>query len=220
MKILVVGIGELGRQIAIDLSRRGHDVVAVDVNAEKCSALSREADLIVLNRDATDPGLYEEIELESFDVVIASTDRDEVNLFVAAVAKEYGVNSIIVVTRTGKASELIEMLGLAEVSFPSPIISAKLVVSYIEGKYGVLQLTKVLSGKYGVYSIEITAGDRVVGMKIKELKEILPKDVMVLAVFDGEKFVEPDEELTMEPGYVIILLAPVGSEEEIETALR
>jgi len=220
LKILVVGIGELGRQIAIDLSRRGHDVVAVDVNAEKCSALSREADLIVLNRDATDPGLYEEIELESFDVVIASTDRDEVNLFVAAVAKEYGVNSIIVVTRTGKASELIEMLGLAEVSFPSPIISAKLVVSYIEGKYGVLQLTKVLSGKYGVYSIEITAGDRVVGMKIKELKEILPKDVMVLAVFDGEKFVEPDEELTMEPGYVIILLAPVGSEEEIETALR
>ena len=220
MKILVVGIGELGRQIAIDLSRRGHDVVAVDVNAEKCSALSREADLIVVNRDATDPGLYEEIELESFDVVIASTDRDEVNLFVAAVAKEYGVNSIIVVTRTGKASELIEMLGLAEVSFPSPIISAKLVVSYIEGKYGVLQLTKVLSGKYGVYSIEVTSGDRIVGMKIKELKEILPKDVMVLAVFDGEKFVEPDEELTIEPGYVVILLAPVGSEEEIETALR
>jgi len=220
LKILVVGIGELGRQIAIDLSRRGHDVVAVDVNAEKCSALSREADLIVVNRDATDPGLYEEIELESFDVVIASTDRDEVNLFVAAVAKEYGVNSIIVVTRTGKASELIEMLGLAEVSFPSPIISAKLVVSYIEGKYGVLQLTKVLSGKYGVYSIEVTSGDRIVGMKIKELKEILPKDVMVLAVFDGEKFVEPDEELTIEPGYVVILLAPVGSEEEIETALR
>jgi trk system potassium uptake protein TrkA len=220
LKVLVVGIGELGRQIAIDLSLRGHDVVAVDVNSEKCNALAKEADLMVLNRDATDPSLYEEIELGSFDVVIASTDRDEVNLFVAAVAKEYGVSSIIVVTRTAKASELIEMLGLAEVSFPSPIISAKLVVSYIEGKYGVLQLTKVLSGKYGVYSIEVASGDSAVGMRIKELKEILPKDVMILAIFNGERFVEPDDELVIEPGYVIILLAPVGSEEEIERTLR
>ncbi|NPA84560.1 MAG: TrkA family potassium uptake protein [Crenarchaeota archaeon] len=220
MKVLVVGIGELGRQIAIDLSSRGHDVVAVDVDEEKCKALSSEADLEVVNRDATDPSLYEEIELSSFDVVIASTDRDEVNLFVAAVAKEYGVSSIIVVTRTAKASELIEMLGLAEVTFPSPTISAKLVVSYIEGKYGVLQLTKVLSGKYGVYSIEVDSGDRAVGMRIKELRENLPKDVMILAVFNGERFVEPDDELVIEPGYVIILLAPIGREEEIESALR
>ncbi|ABU81420.1 potassium channel family protein [Ignicoccus hospitalis] len=220
MKILVVGIGELGRRVATDLSLKGYDVVAVDVNSEKCQALAREADVMVINRDATDPSLYEELELGSFDVVIASTDRDEVNLFVAAVAKEYGVGNIVVVTRTAKASELIEMLGLADVTFPSPIVSAKLVLSYIEGKYGIVELTKVLSGKYGIYSIEITSGDSSVGMKISEIKEILPKDVMILAVFNGEQFVEPEEELTLEPGYILILLAPVGREEEIESALR
>ena len=220
MKVLVVGIGELGRQVAIDLSLRGYDVVAVDVNSEKCEALAREADLMVLNRDATDPMLYEEIELGSFDAVIASTDKDEVNLFVAAVAKEYGVNNIIVVTRTAKASELIEMLGLADVTFPSPIIAANLVLSYIEGRYGIVELTKVLSGKYGIYSIEITSGDSSVGMKLKELKENLPKDVMILAIFNGEKFVEPEDELVLEPGYVLIFLAPLGKEEELESVLR
>jgi len=47
------------------------------------------------------------------------------------------------------------------------------VLSYIEGKYGIVELTKVLSGKYGIYSIEITSGDSSVGMKISEIKEIL-----------------------------------------------
>ncbi len=220
MKILIVGIGELGRQIAIDLSSKGHDVVAVDMDEEKCSSLAREADLIVLNRDATDPSLYEEIELASFDVVVAATDRDEVNLFVAAVAKEYGVTNIIVVTRTVKASELIDMLGLAEVSFPSPSIAAKLVESYIEGKYGIVPLAKLLSGRFGVYSIEITSGDKAVGLKLGEIKEEMPRDVMILAVFDGEKFVEPEDDLVIEAGYVLILLVPTGKEEEVEAILR
>ncbi len=220
MKILIVGIGELGRHIAISLSKKGHDIVAVDKDEAKCEALSNEADVMVLHRDATDPSLYEEIELQSFDVVVAATDRDEVNLFVAAIAKEYGIGRIIVITRSSKASDLISTLGLAELSLPSPVIAANLVVDYIEGKYSLVPITGILSGKYGIYTVAVSPGDKIVGMKLAEIKALLPEDVMILAIFDGKRFLEPEDDLVIETGYLIILLVPQGKEDEVEDALR
>ncbi len=220
MKILIIGIGELGRHIAINLSSKGHDIVAVDSDKEKCDILSREADVMVYNRDATDPSLYEEIELESFDVVIAATDRDEVNLFVAAISHEYGINRVIVVTRSEKASKLISMLGLSEITIPSPVISAKIVESYIEGRYNLMAMVKTISGEYNIYSIVISPGDKAVGARLGEIKRELPKDVMVLAVFNGEEFLEPDDDLIIEQGYMLILLVPAGKENIVENVLR
>ncbi|UXD22456.1 hypothetical protein IPA_04970 [Ignicoccus pacificus DSM 13166] len=220
MKILIVGIGELGRHIAIDLSSKGHDIVAIDKDSKKCNILSTESDVMVLNRDATDPSLYDELELESFDVVIATTDRDEVNLFVAAVAREYGINRVIVVTRSEKAAKLINTLGLSELTLPSPVISAKIVESYIEGRYSLVPIVQSIAGEYNIYVIAISSGDKAVGAKLGELKKELPEDVMILAVFNGEEFLEPDDDIVIEQGYLLIMLIPAGKENIVENVLR
>ncbi|ALU12414.1 hypothetical protein EYM_03470 [Ignicoccus islandicus DSM 13165] len=220
MKILVIGIGEIGRHIASTLSMRGHDVVAIDKDKHKCEILSREADVSVYNRDATDPKLYEEIELETFDMVIATTDRDEVNLFVAAVAHEYGINKIIVITRTQEAAHLISTLGFATIVIPSSVISAKIVESYVEGQYSLLPVIKTLSGEYSIYTIAISPGDKAVGMKVGELKKELPKESMILAIFDGEKFIEPEDNVIIEENYILILLVPAGEEQIVEGVIR
>jgi trk system potassium uptake protein TrkA len=220
MKILIVGIGELGRHLAVNLSSKGHDIVAIDKDPQKCNVLSSESDVMVLNRDATDPSLYDEVELESFDVVIAATDRDEVNLFVAAVAREYGINRVIVVTRSEKAAKLINMLGLSELTLPSPVVSAKIVEGYIEGRYDLVPVVKILAGEYNIYAIAISSGDKSVGAKIGEIKKELPSDVMILAVFNGEEFLEPDDDITIEQGYLLIMLIPSGKEGLVESVLR
>jgi len=220
MKVLIVGIGEVGRHIAINLSSKGHDIVAVDVDKEKCDILANEADVIVYNRDATDPSLYEEIEIESFDVVIASTDRDEVNLFIAAVAHEYGINRIIVVTRSDKAAKLISTLGLTEVTIPSPLISAKIVEEYIEGRYKLMNLIKTIAGDYGIYSIALTSGDKAVGATLAEIRKELPKEVMILAIFNGSEFLEPEDNIVLQQGYILIMLMPFGMETKVENILR
>ena len=220
MKVLIVGIGELGRHIALSLSSKGHDIVAVDVDKNKCDILAKEADVMVYNRDATDPSLYEEIEIESFDVVIATTDKDEVNLFIAAVAHEYGINRIIVVTRTDEAAKLISTLGLTEVAVPSPLISAKIVEGYIEGRYSLMKLVKTIAGEFGVYSIALTSGDKAVGATLGELKRELPKEVMILAVFNGSEFLEPEEDIVLHQGYILIMLIPSGMETSVENVLR
>ena len=214
MKIMIVGGGELGRQLAIAFSRRGHDVVVVEKDPKKCEALSTEVDALILNRDAVDPNLYDEIDLATFDVLIAATDKDEVNLFVAAVAREYGVPRVFVVTRTEKASQLIQRLGLAEEVLSSPVTIAKLAISMIEGKYSVHMVLPILQGNFGIFAITLSKGDRAVGMRLKDLE--IPERVKVLAIFDGKEFLDPDPDLVLQSDWVIIFLATKEDAEKLE----
>ncbi len=221
MKIIIVGGGELGRQLAIAFSRRGHDVVVVEKDPKKCEALSAEVDALILNRDAVDPNLYDEIDLATYDVLIAATDKDEVNLFVSAVAREYGVPRVFVVTRTEKASQLIQRLGLAEEVLSSPVTVAKLVISMIEGKYFVYNIVPILQGSIGIYAITLSKGDKAVGMRLEEiLREAQNIKVKILAIFDGKEFRDPSPDLVLESDWVIIFLATREDAEEFERLLR
>ncbi len=217
MKIIIIGGGELGRQLAIAFSRRGHDVVVVEKDPKKSETLSSEVDALILNRDAVDPNLYDEIDLATYDVLIAATDKDEVNLFVAAVAREYGVPRVFVVTRTEKASQLIQRLGLAEEVLSSPVTVAKLVISMIEGKYSVYMMVPILQGNFGIFSITLSKGDRAVGMRLKDLE--IPKGVKILAIFDGKEFLDPDPDLVLQSDWVIIFLSTKDEAEKLERAI-
>ena len=86
MRILIIGAGDTGRHLAKMLSGKGNEVIVVDKDKDKCKLVAEEADVLAINKDATDLSLYEEVDLRKLDVMVAATDKDEVNLFVALIA--------------------------------------------------------------------------------------------------------------------------------------
>jgi trk system potassium uptake protein TrkA len=85
--VLIVGCGRLGSQLAGELSRQGHSVVAVDANPDAFAALPAEYSGFRVEGDATELAVLRQAEIGNADLVIAATREDNVNLMVAQVAR-------------------------------------------------------------------------------------------------------------------------------------
>ncbi|GAB6148421.1 potassium channel family protein [Stetteria hydrogenophila] len=218
MKILIIGAGSVGSILAEELSEAGHSVTVVDKNEERIARLSQsQYDVEPITRDATDPSLYEEIQIDSFDVVVAATDRDEVNLFVAAIAKMKGVEKIYVRVRNPQTARMLEMLGIRGV-IPEPQLAAKVLYSFIQGSYTLVNLIPAFAGDYMVVGLLVRPTSPIRGKPVEEVIDELNKHgSRLLVIYDNESaaFYEPSEVSYINDDMLLIVLAPSDAVREI-----
>jgi len=218
VRVLIIGAGETGRHLARALSKRANEVIIVDKDKEKCEIAASEGDVMAINRDATDLKLYEEdIDLRKIDVLVAVTDRDEVNLFVSIMAKNYGVPRVIVRVKDLKVASILERSGI-EKAICVPYVTAKLIEGIIEGKYSIASFAPTFTGNYGIVSMTLTESDSAIGKRLEDLT--IPSQARILAVFDGEDMLDPEEATELKPGYEIIALVRNDKVKEFLEAFR
>lgn len=85
--IVVVGCGRLGALLASHLSTKGHRVVIIDAQQPALSKLSAEFSGFKLIGDATEMDVLRQAKVSQADCLLAVTDRDNINLMVAQVAR-------------------------------------------------------------------------------------------------------------------------------------
>jgi len=86
MRVLVVGAGEVGSSIAASLAD-SHEVVVVDVDADRTEELTYEHDVLAVEGDGASLDTLAEASVDAADIVIASTDDDATNLAICGTAK-------------------------------------------------------------------------------------------------------------------------------------
>lgn len=86
MHVIIIGAGEVGSSIAESLSG-SHDVVVVDKDTEIVESLKYSLDCLVVQGDGTSTSTLQDVGVGEADMVIASTDDDEVNLVSCSTAK-------------------------------------------------------------------------------------------------------------------------------------
>ncbi len=207
MRILIIGAGLVGSLLARKFSEAGHSVTIIDKNEERIVRLGGELDVEALVKDATNPSVYEELDISSYDVVIAATDRDEVNLFVAAIARLYNVSKIYVRTRNVETGRLLDVLGVTGI-VPEPALIASLFYSMIEGSYHAIDLIPALAGDFILVSATVRAVSPIRGKWIRNLyKEgLLDPSIKILAVYDGRQLLDPREAPPLDVGHTVIAL--------------
>ncbi len=205
MRILIIGAGRVGSTLATLLSNTGHSVTIIDKDEDKI--LSLEADVESYIRDATDPAVYEELDIKSYDVVVAVTDRDEVNLFVAAIARLNDINKIYVRVKNPHTSKLLRILGVDGVVV-TPQIAANILFSFIEGRYRLVNVVNTLIGEFHLVSVTVRETSAVRGMTPADLEKrgLLPPGTRILSVYHEGQFYDPDEAPPLEPGFILIAL--------------
>jgi trk system potassium uptake protein TrkA len=95
VRIVVVGAGEVGSYVADRLSREGHDIVVIDLDRERLAELNSELDVLTVLGSGTSPTVLAEAQIERADMMVAVTDRDEVNLLACMQAKQVGTASTV-----------------------------------------------------------------------------------------------------------------------------
>lgn len=90
MKVAIAGAGAVGRSIAQELVRGGHAVTLLERRLDHVDPIVAPAATWV-HGDACELELLEEAGLQDYDVVIAATGDDKVNLVFSLLAKtEFG----------------------------------------------------------------------------------------------------------------------------------
>jgi trk system potassium uptake protein TrkA len=89
MRVVIVGAGEVGSSIAQSLADT-HEVVVLDVDAERVDQLQYGADVLAMQGDGTELDTLLEAGVDNADLLIASTDDDETNMVTCGTAKTLG----------------------------------------------------------------------------------------------------------------------------------
>ncbi len=87
MRVIIVGAGEVGYQIAKFLSLESLDVVVIDKDRAKTSRISEEIDIAVIEGEGGSPASLKEAEADRADILLAVTDQDETNMIACLLAK-------------------------------------------------------------------------------------------------------------------------------------
>lgn len=87
MRVIVVGAGEVGYHVADKLSTEQHDVVVVDIAADRLDYVQSHLDVAVVEGSGASPLVLKRAGVESAGLLVAVTSIDEVNLVSCMMAR-------------------------------------------------------------------------------------------------------------------------------------
>ena len=230
-KIVIVGGGRIGSYIAdyllqkqqSDLSffnRVTHslvqkwkkNVVIIDKDLGKCNLLSeRFPDVLILNEDISNEGVYEAGQFLDYDLMVTATDNQELNIVTAVYAKTLGIKRTIAVVNKNSYINIASNLGIdVTVSQKNSMVNSILklirrgnirnIYSFLDGMVEVMELS--------VENSEIS------GSKIEEIK--LPPQTLIVSLTRGNQNILPDGNCIIKNGDYIIVIARKESISKIE----
>lgn len=95
MRIVIIGVGEVGFHVAKALSQEDHDITVMDIDPAKCRRASESLDVIVVEGNGASPRNLTDAHVQDADYVLSLTRVDEVNLIASQQAHELGAKKII-----------------------------------------------------------------------------------------------------------------------------
>ena len=130
MKVVIAGGGNVGVFIAEDLAKAGHEIVIVEVDADRVAeaAPTCSAGISWVTADACEVSEFSRANVEAADVVAAVTGDDEDNLVISLLAKqEFAVPRVVARVNNPKNEWMFNEMWGVDVSVSTPHLLSALV---------------------------------------------------------------------------------------------
>lgn len=196
MRIVLVGAGEVGYSVAQDLSLDGHNIIVVEENEERAAEVESELDVIVVRGNGARPSVLARAGItkgcSDVPLLIACTNRDEVNIMACWIAKKMGVPHVIaraVGLEFTDNDAWAKDLGIDMLISPERSV-AKEMEELLEVR-GALHATEVAGGKAGIYTFRVAEDSGIKGLPLFEVRKRNPDLVTLIVCIqrDGASFV-------------------------------
>lgn len=117
-QVAVLGLGRFGQAVALELTRLGHDVLAVDRDERVVQSIADDVTHAV-QADITDPDALEALGLADFDTaIVAVSETLEASIMATVLLRRIGVRRIIAKAAHDLHGSILEQVGAMRVVYP------------------------------------------------------------------------------------------------------
>jgi len=195
LKIIVIGAGKVGCQIAQTLSSENHDIVIIEKDNIIQQSAQNSLDAMVILGNGANVLTLEEAGIKKTDMLIAVTSSDEVNMLACMIAKQFGVPKKIARIRNPEYLHTSilsrEKLGIDFAINPERA-TAKEIVKLFKSPINVSQVQDFAEGKVKLIEFNIEKYFPFLNQQLKNISFKYP--VLVAAIYRDNKIIIPDGE--------------------------
>ncbi|MCC6162603.1 MAG: TrkA family potassium uptake protein [Acidobacteria bacterium] len=217
MKILIVGAGRAGLEVAIQLLRLGHAVTIVDTDPVVVRRATEQYGLVALAGDATTAEVLDDAAIGGMDIVVAMLRRDADNLAVSLLARAAGVERVMVRRRDNAYRSVYAKAGIDRVLSETDLITGAIATAVEHDSIRHAML--IGDGSAIAFELTIPAGSVAAGRTVMELaaRPDFPRSGVFAALHRAGGGVEaPRGSSVIDAGTTVVLVA---SRDEVSQAI-
>ena len=225
-RFAIIGLGQLGANIALTLARRGAVVLALDSNEARCDSLKSHEGIQPLCLDATDERAMRASGVDEVEAaVVAIRSSLDASVRVTAILRRLAVPQIIARASDDLHAEILERTGATQVVRPDRHMGEQLAERIFSPDMHERQPLA-----HGLHWIEVDARQPFWGRSLEDLSLLSRFDVKVVAIkrrvpaidehgenrYEQTHLLLPHPSESVEQGDILIVL---GSESAVDAFL-
>ena len=210
MKIIIVGCGKIGRSMVASLTAEGHDLLVIDNDPVILNETTDIYDVMGVCGNTVDCDTLNEADVKNADILVATTDSDEVNMLTCFLAKKLGAKHTVARIRNPEYND--QSLGILRQHLDLSIsLNPELLVA--EEISNILQLPSAVKierfSRRNIEMVEIILpqGSSLDGINLIKMREKYKADYLICTVQRDNKVFIPDGHFELHSGDRIGLVA-------------
>ena len=213
MKIVIIGLGTIGRTILKSIDRESHTITVIDEDKEKIESVIERYDVFGVVGNGACREIQQEAEVKNADLVIVLTKSDELNIYACLVAKNIGAKNTIARVRNpeyrGQIMDMQDSLGISMIVNPEMDTARE--IFHLINLPSIAQIERFAKGRALLVEIVAEENNVLIGETLISLGKKLKTKVLICAVQRGSEVVIPSGNFLIEEGDRIYFTADANS---------
>jgi trk system potassium uptake protein TrkA len=202
MKIVIIGLGTIGKTILKNLSGKEHTITIIDEDKDEIEKLIEKYDVLGVVGNGASMDIQNEANTKDADLVIALTRSDELNILACLVAKKVGAQNTIARVRNPdyrkQIADMKDDLGISMVVNPERETANE--IFNLINLPSVAQIEHFAEGKVSLVEVVAEKGCSLIGETLITLGKKLKTKVLICAVQRGDEVIIPSGHFMIQEG--------------------
>ena len=197
---VIIGLGKFGKSMALNLSRAGKKVLAIDTDSNNIADIENLVTHAVV-ADVTKTEVLHSLGVQNFDCAVICIGTDLTSSMLATeICKELKVPYIIAKAQTEKHRILLEKIGADLVVFPEVYMSKRLVTALVDPFAN--EIIK-LTDNYKI--VEMKCPANWIGKSLQEVNVRKKYRITIIFIKREGSIIEPFAEEVLEHGDILVV---------------
>lgn len=210
MQIIVVGCGKVGRSIVAQLSKEdSNNVTVIDTNAQIIRNISTNYDVMGIVGNGSSFTILDQADLAHADMIIAVTERDEVNLLTCVIAKLNNdkIHTVARVRSPQYAGELNKLQkGLNLTMTINPEMEAAKEISRLLNFPSAIEIFSFARNRIDLLRFRVPPISVLVGRSLKDISD-LTTNLLVCIIERNSNIMVPNGDTVIQQGDVLTIIS-------------